>query len=536
MTGTPIFSPRAKFDNNARLHSTMMHDKLSLPFTMSGRYSVGLIFFVAVLSSLGIISKDNVVQASSSATLVEDDSQSESSSASSSSPPSWQNCNVFLAPSLVSKDFGWGVFAGRSFAPREIIEVSPLVLPFEADNPFILNSVLRDYVYGYHRLEYNASSPNHGNEPRIHLLHSVLFGSTMYANHQPDGNVKLTTFGREPVPNLAPTATNAMGLVATRAILAGEELFTSYGSGKGDEWFSDRSLSIQVLDNIEQGQIQPESHLNKVMSQYCSKIYAGLGSPTWSRGILSILPPSFHTLPPSSLPFWMNDKDRLAPIDAGLGHAMAKTDVQVGDRLEIAPAFVVHMDVVQGTPIAPLTLQWNDFANHPELRTALGQLRRDKELQVQYQGPTTHWKSLDGFTSLEDSVLLPVAGSIGLVRRVGSRAGTSSPSSSDTGSSSEAYQSNCRVVIHSSLLSTEQQGVEHQYSGLGVILELVATKAIKAGEELLLDLPPPQSTEIEKTALIRELQLTGQPYRENLFRTSRDDEEEIVPSSLDDEL
>jgi SET domain len=514
----------------------MMRDKLSLPFTtMSGRYSVGLVFLL-VLSSLGIISKDSVVQASSSSTLMEDESQAESSSSSS-----WQNCNVFLAPSLVNKDFGWGVFAGRSFAPREIIEVAPLVLPFEADNPLILNSVLHDYVYGYYRLEYNSSSssPDHGgnnNEPRIHLFHSVLFGSTMYANHQPDGNVKLTTFGREPVPNLAPNATNAMGLVATRAIQAGEELFTSYGSGKGDEWFSDRGLSIQVLDKIEQGQIRPDSYLSQVMSQYCSKIYAGLGSPTWNRGILSILPPSFRTLPPSSLPFWMNDKARLAPIDAGLGHAMAKMNVQAGDRLEIVPAFVVHMDVVQGTPIAPLTLQWYDFANHPELRAALGQLRRDKELQVQYQGPTTNWKSLDGFTSLEDTVLLPVAGNIGLVRRVGSRTGPFSPFAAATGSSSEAHHSNCRLMIHSSLLSTTaKKRVDHQFEGLGVILELVATKAIKAGEELLLDLPPPGSTVKEDAALIRELQLTGQPYRENLFRTTRD-EKGTVSSSLDDEL
>ena len=107
------------------------------------------------------------------------------------------------------------------------------------------------------------------------------------------------------------------------------------------------------------------------------------------------------------------------------------------------------------------------------------------------------WKRLDRFESFEDVALLPNAGFLGNVRRVGAN----------------SSESNCELVIHS-------QGVENS---VGVKLELIATKQIGAGDVLKLNMPP-GGTKREVEELEKELKLTGMPHYAGLYSTNARDE------------
>ena len=89
----------------------------------------------------------------------------------------WQSCDIFLAPSTT----GWGVYAARDFAKHETVEAIPLLVPVgeEESQRIIKNSVLDDYVYGYHRLNGEYAS-------------GVLFGYAMFFNHHPVQNVRVS--------------------------------------------------------------------------------------------------------------------------------------------------------------------------------------------------------------------------------------------------------------------------------------------------------------------------------------------------------
>jgi hypothetical protein len=120
-------------------------------------------------------------------------------------------------------------------------------------------------------------------------------------------------------------------------------------------------------------------------------------------------------------------------------------------------------------------------------------LRDSGQVIVQYQGADTSWRCIDRFDSFEDLAILPAAGNIASVRRVG-----------------DAEASNCRLVIN-------WQG--SQLGSVGVTLELVATADIAVGEVLKLDLPPGGSA--AELALLRDkLELKGQPYHSCLFGKS----------------
>jgi hypothetical protein len=388
-------------------------------------------------------------------------------SATAEEKEEWQGCDSFLAPSTM----GWGTFAGRSFRKGEIVEMAAGFIPMDEESPAAFNSILDDYVYGYYRLA-------RGN---VHRLYVVMLGMGMFYNHHPQPNLKYTTFGREPAPDV-PNTCNSIGFMATRDIAVGEQLFSSYGGNDNDggkDWFYQRR--IEMLE-LEDNKISQED-LPEYKAQYCSKIYAGIGLPTWRDRILPILP--------EGLPFWI-ELSRLAPFDAGIGDAKAKVKISRGERIELTTGLVVSRKLMQGTALGAVVLSWNDLAQ--DHQTALRTLRENGQMILQYQGYDTEWNRIDRFESFEDLAILPVAGNVGLVRRVGDEAG------------------NCRLVIHS----------EGSPGSVGVTLELIATEDIAVGEVLMLTLPPARSR-IELQFLKRELQLTGRQHYEGLFSGPKDE-------------
>ena len=331
----------------------------------------------------------------------------------------WQQCSVFLAPSTT----GWGVFAARPFALGEIVEIAPLVLAVESSQPVVANSVLDDYVYTYWGSHFWYSVQKNTRR-KVLTLNAVVLGMSQIFNHHTEANVMFATFSREPAVD-APNAITAMGFIATRSIEAGEELFTTYNKlDEGKSWFQRRGIDIHLLPK-EQTRI-PQSDLARRANEYCSHSYAGFGRTAWERGVLSVIPKG------KEVTFW-KDIAQFAPKNGCLGSAFAKHGISKGSRIEIAPALVMSRSMVENTLIAPLVVRWEDIS--PQSKHTLKQLRENEQLVLQYQGEDTAGQRVDRFHAFEDIVLFPVAGTIGMVRRVG-------PSNES---------SNCRLEIRSNV-------------------------------------------------------------------------------------
>jgi hypothetical protein len=366
----------------------------------------------------------------------------------------WQACDTILAPSSM----GWGVYAAKSFKQGEIVDVAPLFVPIKGGPNEIKNSVLNDYSYGYIRNAGNSDS-----------YHAVIFGMTMFYNHHPEPNVRYTT-PFDAVGAAGDTHKTAVVFIARRDIVAGEQLFTTYGvHDEGRQWFADRGVEMQAPADKDNKTV---SALLDLKPEFCSKIYAGVGLPSWKK---------LATRSDAS------DLARLAPFDAGFGDAKAKVAIVRGERIEISTGLLLSRKLVKGSILGGLVLSWKDDLKQ-EQKQHLRTLRHSGHVKVQYQGHDTSWKSVDHFDSFEDLAILPGAGNIALVRRVG-----------------DVEASNCQLVL----------GTQH-YGSVGVTLELVATADIAVGEVLKLDLPPGGSA-AELALLKDELERTGQPYHSEIF-------------------
>lgn len=137
--------------------------------------------------------------------------------------------------------------------------------------------------------------------------------------------------------------------------------------------------------------------------------------------------------------------------------------------------------MLHGTALAPFGFYWQDLTE--QHRDALRELREAGRLKVQHQGHDTEWYRLDHFTTFENIVVFPAAGNVALIERVGST------------------DPNCEMKIGCN-------GPELEAAGL--VLEILATSDIHAGETLRLNIVPTRGDE-EKLALIAILESTGQP-------------------------
>jgi hypothetical protein len=152
---------------------------------------------------------------------------------------------------------------------------------------------------------------------------AILFGMHMFYNHHPNPNLQVTYFAENMTPD------RPLGFVATRSIPAGEQLFTTYDDQVGGQaWFDTRGLEMQ---RPKESKIGPED-LVRYQTDYCSKIYAWVGMPTWSNQIRNMLP----------MAFWTHQL-RLAPFDAGFADAKGKVKMHQGDRIEISIGLMLSL-------------------------------------------------------------------------------------------------------------------------------------------------------------------------------------------------
>mmetsp|Transcript_4099 Transcript_4099/g.10646 ORF Transcript_4099/g.10646 Transcript_4099/m.10646 type:complete len:440 (-) Transcript_4099:339-1658(-) len=392
---------------------------------------------------------------------------------------SWQTCSTFLSPNMG----GWAVYAAQDFKAGELVEVTPFFIPLETYQT--RHSVLDNYVFGFKR---NTSAEDDDKN-----LNVVLLGNGAFYNNNPDPNLSyVQVIAREgdDVPHL-------VGFRAKRDIVAGEQLYVSYVDDPNDtlEWFKNRGLDAE---SQTQKFIDPNM-LRFYASKHCSKIYGGIGAPTWKESILPILSDEHERggigamLHPSS---WM-DLTTLAPFDAGLSDARAKIAIKKGGHIEKSLGLVTSRNFVRGTPLGPIAFYWENLKidHHQNLIN----LRDEKKLILQYQGPDTGWESIDRFAGYSEMTVLPVSGNIGLVRRVGIGA-------------DEEY--NCRLIIRSS---------KDHYSNVGVTLELIATRDISAGDVLKLNIAPSEFEE-EYQLLHDEMEESGQPHHPGIFDAIKEEE------------
>jgi hypothetical protein len=389
---------------------------------------------------------------------------------------SWQDCDTFLAPSTIANG-GWGVFAGRDFAAMEIVDVAPLFLPADHQAPILSNSILHHYTYGY--LRWNETM----NILEQHLA-VILFGNGMvYNHHHLTPNVKWSCYGREPTTT-EPHLLQAVGFVARRPIVAREELFSSYGEeDNGKKWFEERHL--EMIMGPQTMVRREESIIKQEKNQYCSLVYSGMSRSGWNNRVMAGI---FAGV---KYPYQINSH-RLSPWEHTA--AVVKRDVTPGTVLEIAPALVMEKSMVRNTLVAPYCFFWNDWDETQQQMLKL--LREDQKLYVHYQGPDSNWTIRDNFHTLDDIAILPFAGSIALVERVGSHG-----------------NANCELQIISATAqhSTEpsSQSISKDSSNNNVVLRLVATKHLVSGERLKLGIAS-SATSKEIQILMEELTRTGQ--------------------------
>lgn len=381
---------------------------------------------------------------------------------------SWRNCETFMAPSSLPTG-GWGVFAARDFDEWEIVDIAPLFIPMNYYTPTIRNSVLDDYIYGYHRW--------HADKRELEKLACVVFGNPMFYNHHTAPNIKWLSFGREPSPS-EPNIAQANGFAARRKIAAGEELFSSYGEDDGGkQWFASRKLDMVTIPTYasrKNGTVFEEDR-----KQYCSKLYAGIGQPAWTGRVQASI------FPGVTVPFTLNAQ-RLAPTDHPV--AVIKQDVRAGTTLEIAPALVMNKDFVAHTALAPHCFFWDDWDT--EQQKALKDLRDSNDLRVQYQSDSGGNRQ-DRFTDIEKVVVVPAAGNIALIERVG-RSG----------------DANCEIKIIASGSMKSHLHFGGTIGSAGILLHVVATKDIKTGDRLRLNVQQ-SSTSEERQLLADVLYETG---------------------------
>lgn len=523
------------------------------------RILVPLVVMVLVITPSITTATTTTVEATTTSTTTESTTDTTTTSTSSSKLLSWMDCHVFLAPSKIP-EFGYGVFAGRNYEKGEIVELAPLIIPLQPKSPIVQHTVVDDYVYGYYRVNMEKKE--------LQLYNAIIFGYTMYVNHQENDelvNLKFTTYSREPVPGVPnlENASNSLGFIATRPIQAGEELFTSYYQqyGNSKQWFHDRQIELLEIESISKTQYTPDNNeLDTIKELHCSKIYSGLGTPTWKKGVLNIIPSTVK------VPFFMNHESRLHPtIDAGLGNVISKeVTIKMGERIEISSVLILSKQYIQSTPLSPLGIYYTDLDRIEQQK--IQKLYISGAFIVQYQDATnTDWLPINNFTTYQDLVLLPAAGSIGLVQRVGNVVGNSK-SKRSVGQNDDDKDGNCRVVIHepqaaaATAATDATAGATTTTTSSGITIELVATKQIHVGEILQIDNLPPfgqgglgsaigggssrteggEEEEEEKAAakrqrrrkheqqlLLRELQLTGQTYyTHDLFQFDQDHYEE----------
>lgn len=390
----------------------------------------------------------------------------------------WQGCDAFMAPTNTTT--GWGVFAARDFEYQELLDITPLYIPFEKKtgdtfslhSRLIQNSALDGYVYKVYR---NHLARNQS---------MVMFGYDMLYNHHPtDPNVIIC---------LGPGYTQ--GFCARRKISAGEQLLSRYGElDGGKNWFEVRGLTMRT----DKFNIDSVGKLEFLKTQYCTKIYAGPG------------PTNFQQLvPPSN-----TNESRIAPFDAGLFDARAKVPIKKGDRIEQGPAMLLYKPFVDDTALGPIVISWDDLLPQHQDALRSASMSWGEKLPIHYRGEASQWERIRRMASIEKVAILPFAGRIGLVRRVyngkkeqeGNNKQESSSRTTTTNVEEDTTRSNCHLEVDVQVQVIKGEDVPPDVT---VVLTLVASDDIKVGEVLKMNIKP-AGTAYEKELLRLKLSETG---------------------------
>ena len=386
------------------------------------------------------------------------------------------------------------MFAARDFSKNEMVEVVPRYLPrkFELMN----DNVLDDYIYSF---LWKA-------DPADATFGVAIFGMAMFYNHGAGAlhNVQFTDFGHEPgkEPNEA-LMVLGLGFRAKRRIRRGEELLSSYG--ESEDWFSARGINMSV-PLTEDPKLPNTDEIEALENQYCSKLYAGWGYATWLQRVI----PTHSEL--EQWPPYINHVNDLPLQDHAT--AVAKEKAQAGQILEMASALILPLEQVEDSPFAPFAITWNDWDD--DQKKSILQLRDMGSISMKIR-KGAEGMIFDPLDKLDHAVVIPFAGNIGLVRKVGRH---------------NSAESNCRMEIIS---SADGQGKINE-GNAGIILRLVATKDIDVGEEVRLNMPESSSWK-SKVSALQHLAMTGQPIPKFLVAPYNDDVSRVhQPSYGDNEL
>jgi hypothetical protein len=172
----------------------------------------------------------------------------------------------------------------------------------------------------------------------------------------------------------------------------------------------------------------------------------------------------------------------------------------------MAPALVVPSEEMKSSPLAPICIFWTDW--NKEQQETIQQLRKQGVFRLKAISKKSGLMEPDILENLDDAAILPAGGNIGLVRKVGQEKGSGS---------------NCRLEIVVAAKATEEMDA----GSTGLVLELIATKDIEAGEELRLNLPDNSSWHA-RINLAQHLALTGQAVPMHLW------EAKIIPTMTHD--
>lgn len=229
--------------------------------------------------------------------------------------------------------------------------------------------------------------------------------------------------------------------------------------------------------------------MKKTRKSTAPRSMLALGKPSWEERVVASIFTDF--------PYKMNI-ERLAPVDHPL--AVVNQDVTAGTVLEMVPALVVGKEKVVNTKLAPMSFFWNEW--DAAQQQSLKALRESGDLHVQHQDQSTDWVREDRFDTFENVVVVPAAGNIALVERLGN-------------GNVESSSTNCEMNILSSGSMKSHLNHGGGNGSAGILLELVASKDLKAGDRLTLNVPSHASS-YEKQLLVGELVWSGQPVPEFL--------------------
>jgi hypothetical protein len=162
----------------------------------------------------------------------------------------------------------------------------------------------------------------------------------------------------------------------------------------------------------------------------------------------------------------------------GFGNVICREHVDIGGTLEVVPVLVLSKQIVKGTIVEPLVIEWKDVEPLPD--SDLGDdVRSVLFPEIVKENHVSRVKFSKRDLARDETVVFGLAGSLSLINR-----------------SMDEYNACCFVE-------------RDPCNDGGFLVRVVATKSIASGEQVVVKLPAFSEKNLEK--IIEELALSGQP-------------------------